>query len=67
MAIHPAFRTAKQGREHAESLVEQTRNIRATDGRLLSAVAARFGTGGFAKDCTAAYRRAFFDAILRRV
>ena len=64
MAIHPAYRTAKQGKDDALKLIEGAKEREAAYYALvLFGAASRFSAEGRAKDCTAAYRRAFFETI----
>jgi 2-phospho-L-lactate guanylyltransferase (CobY/MobA/RfbA family) len=66
MAIHPAYRTAKQGKDDALRVINAAKSGPGAAGyyaRLIVAISVRFGTAGSVKDCTAAYRRAFFDKI----
>jgi hypothetical protein len=78
MAIHPAYRTAKQGKDDARKAIERAKaqstdeltgrmNGSAYYSRIVFALAARFGTRGAAHECTTAYRRAFFDRLSMEV
>lgn len=58
--INPGYRTAKQGKDDARRLTSMPD---VNPARLLAAVAVRFGTNGAARECTTAYRRAFFDTL----
>jgi hypothetical protein len=72
--IADAYRTAKQGKDDADRIIRVARES-STDtltgrmdapayySRLVFAFAARFGAAGAARDCTAAYRRAFCDRV----
>ena len=66
--ISPHLRTARQGREDATVHIAMAEGNAALSDEsiayhILVAASRRFGAGGSANLCTAAYRRAYFDTI----